>query len=146
MKTQNVRDKALDKEHGQEPVRRRRRRWPWAVLAVAVALALCVLFLPRILSFGPARTLILARLNRRMNGSVHVASWSLTWRHGFQFNGIRIQDARGHTIAEVQSVNVQATVPMLLGSVPWAITGAFLGYWWSLRMIRRFRERRRGLS
>ncbi|MBT7029236.1 MAG: DUF2062 domain-containing protein [Rhodospirillaceae bacterium] len=37
-------------------------------------------------------------------------------------------------------------VPMLLGSVPWSIAGAFLGYWWSLRLIRRFRDRRRGMA
>jgi uncharacterized protein (DUF2062 family) len=37
-------------------------------------------------------------------------------------------------------------VPMLLGSLPWAIVGAFLGYWWSLRLIRRFRARRRELN
>ncbi len=34
-------------------------------------------------------------------------------------------------------------VPMLLGCVPWAIASAFLGYWWSLRLIQRFRLRRR---
>ncbi len=33
-------------------------------------------------------------------------------------------------------------VPMLLGSVPWSIASAFLGYWWSLRLIKRFRQRR----
>jgi hypothetical protein len=36
--------------------------------------------------------------------------------------------------------------PMLLGCVPWAIAAAFLGYWWSLRLIRRFRQRRRSRS
>ncbi|MDP6832229.1 MAG: DUF2062 domain-containing protein [Alphaproteobacteria bacterium] len=33
--------------------------------------------------------------------------------------------------------------PMLVGCVPWAIGSAFLGYWWSLRLVRRFRQRRR---
>ena len=37
-------------------------------------------------------------------------------------------------------------VPMLLGSIPWAIAGAILGYWWSLRMIRGFRARRRSAN
>ena len=35
-------------------------------------------------------------------------------------------------------------VPMLIGCLPWAIAGAFLGYWWSLRLIHQFRDRRRG--
>ena len=35
--------------------------------------------------------------------------------------------------------------PMLIGCIPWAIGSAFLGYWWSLRLVLRFRERRRGL-
>ena len=36
--------------------------------------------------------------------------------------------------------------PMLLGCVPWAVGLAFLGYWWSLRLIRQFRIKRRGLK
>jgi uncharacterized protein (DUF2062 family) len=33
-------------------------------------------------------------------------------------------------------------VPMFLGSVPWALLTAWLGYRWSVRLIRRFRLRR----
>ncbi len=33
-------------------------------------------------------------------------------------------------------------IPMMIGCVPWAIGGAFLGYWWSLRLIHRFQDRR----
>jgi uncharacterized protein (DUF2062 family) len=33
-------------------------------------------------------------------------------------------------------------VPMFVGSVPWAIICGWLGYRWSLRMVRRFRGRR----
>ncbi len=33
-------------------------------------------------------------------------------------------------------------VPMFLGSIPWAILSAWLGYRWSLRLILRFRARR----
>ena len=35
-------------------------------------------------------------------------------------------------------------MPMMIGCVPWAIGGAFLGYWWSLRFIHRFQNRRQG--
>ena len=34
-------------------------------------------------------------------------------------------------------------MPMMIGCIPWAIVGAFLGYWWSLRLIHRFQNRRR---
>ena len=33
-------------------------------------------------------------------------------------------------------------MPMMIGCLPWAIVGAFLGYWWSLRLIHRFQNRR----
>lgn len=33
-------------------------------------------------------------------------------------------------------------VPMFLGSIPWALLSAWLGYRWSLRLIREFRLRR----
>ena len=32
-------------------------------------------------------------------------------------------------------------MPMMIGCVPWAIGGAFLGYWWSLRLIHQFQNR-----
>ena len=32
-------------------------------------------------------------------------------------------------------------MPMMIGCVPWALGGAFLGYWWSLRFIHRFQNR-----
>ena len=35
-------------------------------------------------------------------------------------------------------------VPMFVGSVPWALLSAWLGYRWSLNLVRRFRGRRRG--
>ena len=35
-------------------------------------------------------------------------------------------------------------MPMMIGCVPWAIGGAFLGYWWSLRLIHRFQNRPQG--
>ena len=34
-------------------------------------------------------------------------------------------------------------VPMFVGSIPWAALSAWLGYRWSLRLINRFRRRRR---
>jgi uncharacterized protein (DUF2062 family) len=33
-------------------------------------------------------------------------------------------------------------VPLFVGSIPWAILSAWLGYRWSLRLIREFRMRR----
>ena len=33
-------------------------------------------------------------------------------------------------------------MPMMIGCLPWAISGAFLGYWWSRRLIHRFQNRR----
>lgn len=33
-------------------------------------------------------------------------------------------------------------VPMFVGSIPWAIVIAVLGYWWSLVLIRRINQRR----
>ena len=35
-------------------------------------------------------------------------------------------------------------MPMMIGCVPWSIGGAFLGYWWSLRLIHRFQNRHQG--
>ncbi len=34
-------------------------------------------------------------------------------------------------------------IPMFIGSIPWAILCSWLGYRWSLRLINRFRNRRR---
>ena len=100
-----------------QPVRKRRRRWPYVLGVCAVVLILLIALLPRILSLGAARRLILSRVNSRLDGSVEMASWSLRWFSGLGFEGVKLKDADGRTVLEVEAVHVSASVPMLLGSV-----------------------------
>ncbi len=99
-----------------KPARRRRLRWPYVLGVCVVAVVLLVVLLPTILSLGPARRLILSRVNSRLRGSVEMASWSLGWFSGFDLEGLKLKDAEGRTVLGVQAVHVSASVPMLLGS------------------------------
>ena len=93
---------------------RKRRRWLWIVAGVFVLLLLLVALAPVILSTGAGKTIILSQVNRHLNGRVEIADWSLGWFSGFRFNGIKVSDADGATVAEVRSVVVRASVPALL--------------------------------
>jgi len=106
-----------EQEAAAQPTRKRRRRWPYVLAVCALAIVLLIALLPRILSLGAARRLILSRVNSRLDGSVEMASWSLRWFSGLGFEGVKLKDADGRTVLEVQAVHVSASVPMLLGSM-----------------------------
>ena len=72
------------------------------VLAVLlVFLAILIGFLPAILSSGPARSAILSRVNRELDGTLSVTSWRLTWTHG-----LSVADLRFDAPAAGQSIHV----------------------------------------
>jgi hypothetical protein len=95
---------------------RRRRRWPWILLGVFVLILLLIALLPTILSTGPVRRMVLGRVNQQLNGRAEIDSWSFGWFSGFKLSGIRLADAQGNSVVEVQSVTLPATVPALLNS------------------------------
>ncbi len=93
----------------------RRRRWRRVVGCVLVALVLLFVFLPRLLSTGPGRALLVAVANARMDGSVGVESCSLSWLSGFEFRGVEVRDEAGSRLASIDAVRLSASVPDLLG-------------------------------
>jgi hypothetical protein len=93
-----------------------RRRWLWILLGIFLLILLIVALLPTIASTGPVRSMVLGRVNRRLNGTAGIDSWSFGWFSGFKFYGIRVADAQGRTVVAIQSVTVPASVPALLGS------------------------------
>jgi len=94
--------------------RGRRRRWPWVLAAVVGFLVLLAALAPSILSLSPFRRLIFSRISRGINGRVEAESWSLGWFSGFGLRGLRVLDARGEPVIEVDSVNLPASIPSLL--------------------------------
>ena len=60
--------------------------------------------------------MVLGRVNQQLNGTASIDSWSFGWFSGFKLSGIRLADAQGNSVAEVQSVTLPASVPALLGS------------------------------
>ncbi len=95
---------------------RKRRRWPWVLLGILVLILLLIALLPTIASTGPVRSLVLGRVNQQLNGTASVDSWSFGWFSGFKLSGIRVADAQGRPVVEIQSVTLPATVSSLLSS------------------------------
>jgi hypothetical protein len=84
--------------------------------AAALCLVLLVLLAPTLLSSGPVVSVVLAQVNKQLNGKVEVASLSLGWFTGVKVDGVRVLDAAGAQIAELD----HAAVPYPLYK---AITG-----------------------
>ena len=95
---------------------RKRRRWPWVLLGIFVLILLIIALLPAIASTGPVRRMVLGRVNQQLNGTAGIDSWSFDWFTGFKLSGIRVADAQGRPVVEIQSVTLPATVSSLLSS------------------------------
>ena len=95
---------------------RKRRRWPWILLGIFVLILLLIALAPTIASTGPVRRMVLGRVNQQLNGKADIDSWSFGWFSGFKLSGIRLADAQGNSVVEVQSVMLPASVPALLSS------------------------------
>ena len=99
------------------PPVRRLRRW-WKALAAASVLALAVLAaLPWLLSTGPARSRIAARINRRVApGRLAFEGLRLSWFGPTRLSGVTLFDPKGETVATVPSaVFDQSLGQILLG-------------------------------
>jgi hypothetical protein len=101
---------------------RKRRRWLRRVVIGLVSLCLIVILLvlaaPTLLSTGPARSMILDSVNKRLNGKVAVTDWSLGWFTGVHVTGLKVTDATGRQMASVDTVSI----PMPLWH---AVTGRY---------------------
>ena len=92
------------------PAKRRRRCWPFIVGGVLLLLVLLVVLLPTIASTGVVRSIVVGQINKAMNGRVQIDSWSLGWTSGQRISGVRVFDAAGSQIAELQSLTTQLSL------------------------------------
>jgi hypothetical protein len=106
-------DPQADASAPTPPKPKRKRRIPlWAKIAVGFVLLVCilVLFAPMIASSGAARSFVLGKVNENLNGKVEIDNWSLGWRSGFRANGVRVRDAAGERILQLNSLTTGLTV------------------------------------
>ncbi len=83
-------------------LQKRRRRLVLKIIGVGLLLiVLLILALPTIISTGAARSIILGQVNKRLNGKVEIASLSLGWFTGVKVQGVRVFNADGAQIAEL---------------------------------------------
>lgn len=85
-----------------KPPRKRRRRRRLIVLATILASLIgLVAAAPTLCSMRWARSILLNRLNRTIDGQIEIDSWSLSWFRGARFNNIRINyDGRTMLLAD----------------------------------------------
>lgn len=92
------------------PKKRRRRLWPKLLLALLLLLVLAVVLAPTLLSTRPARSYVVGKINRQLNGRVEVGSWSLGWNSPAKFSGIKVFDRDGVQVVELPSVTTELTL------------------------------------
>jgi len=95
---------------------KKRRRWPWILGGVILGLILLVVLLPTILSLGPARSIVLGRVNKAINGAARMDALSLGWFSGVRVEKLEVADAAGETVLAVESIRIPAGLLSMLGS------------------------------
>jgi hypothetical protein len=93
------------------PPPRKRRHWVRRIIialcAVVVLIIILILLAPTILSTGPARRFVLARVNGELNGKLQVDDWSLGWSGPLNVSGVHLYDASGQEILSLGSASTQ---------------------------------------
>ena len=85
-------------------------------LAVLALLVLLVVLAPGILSLGPVRSAVLAKVNTSLDGSLSVGSWSMAWLRGLRIDDLEFRGARDATVVRARSVRTTRGLTSLLGS------------------------------
>src|SRR5439155_8356214 len=83
------------------PRKKKRRLWLKIPLALLVLLILLVILLPTIASTGMVRAIVLGKVNQNLNGRVEAADWSIGWFGGVDARGIKVFDAKGAPIVQL---------------------------------------------
>lgn len=96
------------------PARRKHRRWPWVVAGILILLLLLVLLAPTLLSMGWARSLVVSRINQRLNGRAEIQNWSLGWTSGLRVEGLVIYDDSGRQILQLPHLDTRLTLASLI--------------------------------
>lgn len=84
--------------------RRRRRRWPWLLLAILVLLVALIGLAPWLASTAPVRGFVVSQVNKRLNGSVTIGSYSVGWFGGIDARDIKVYDSTRALIFELDEV------------------------------------------
>lgn len=98
-----------DSAHEQPAPVRKRRRWIWVVAGGVVLIVLLIALAPTLISTAPVRKIVLAQVNRSIDGALSVEDWSLGWTSGIRVHGVRLfhQDAQ---ILELQRLETSLTL------------------------------------
>jgi hypothetical protein len=91
---------------GKNPAPAKKRRFTRALVlkilgAGVLLLVLLVLAAPTLIGSWPIKPIIMGQVNNRVNGKVEVQSLSLGWFSGIKVTGVRVMNAEGAQIAEL---------------------------------------------
>jgi hypothetical protein len=88
------------------PVKKNRRRLLLMIVGgVAGFLILLVLLLPTIAGTGMVRSIVVGKINDRLNGKLEIADWSFGWTSGARIDGVKLTDADGRQLLQLSHVD-----------------------------------------
>ena len=97
-----------------KPVRRWRRRAVVALLILTVMVAVTTAAAPTLLSTNPGKRLLVAVVDRQIEGAVKIDAVSLSWFAGQSVRGLTFRDADQRTTVTVGDLKTEATLWGLL--------------------------------
>ena len=87
-----------------------RRRLVFSIVVLLLLLGGLAIFLPTLAGTSFVRGMVLARINRQLNGSVEIQNWSLSWTGGMRIDGIKVFDERKAEILSVAHLQTELSL------------------------------------
>jgi hypothetical protein len=84
--------------------KKKRRRWLWALLIMLALVVSLVALAPWLASTTPVRSIVVAQINKQLNGSVTIDSYSVGWFGGINAKNIKVYDAQQALVFEIDEV------------------------------------------
>jgi hypothetical protein len=90
----------------QPPAKKKKRRlWLKVVVALVALVVLLIALIPTILSTGAVRSMVVGKVNDRLNVKLEVQDWSFGWLGGVRIHGVKIVDGDGRQILQLKSLD-----------------------------------------
>ena len=92
------------------PKKHRRRLWLKIAGGLVAFLILLVLLLPTIAGTRIVRSIVVGKINDRLNGKIEIADWSFGWTSGARIDGVKLTDADGRQLLQLAHLDAPVSL------------------------------------
>lgn len=107
-----------NKSKTQKKKKHKKRLLFWFLILLFLLVLLTLLFLPSLISSKKGNQIILAQINKYINGTADFSSLSMSWRKGIQVTDLKFSDDVGRLLLNVKKLQTKPHYFSLLTTAP----------------------------